>query len=338
MHDPPAMDRRTLLLRAATAAVEATDVQELADATLAPLQAALDAAWISLCVCESANRYLFLSSHHDVDKLAGEYAEVATEDPMHEAKVEVNPDVAVLTDMVERSALQRSAVASMMERYDARELLFIRATAVPCGQVGAVAYVAGGHKRGVFDNELLDEIRVVRPLFQATLERNERTNIASAIARSSSGGVLALRADGQLAWMCEAANRLLGGAVPREVRDAAVRVASLGASTDAAAPLIVPLQASLLEAHVFASRAASNGSAVIVVRVFPMRCATWVTRLPPRLRRVLELLETGASEKEIADLAGLSYASTHQYVVQIYRRAGVSSRAQLMARLAAARD
>jgi DNA-binding CsgD family transcriptional regulator len=61
--------------------------------------------------------------------------------------------------------------------------------------------------------------------------------------------------------------------------------------------------------------------------------AAWVEQLPQRLRRLVELLETGLSEKEIAARAQLSYASTHQYVVEIYRRAGVSSRAQLMARL-----
>jgi DNA-binding CsgD family transcriptional regulator len=64
----------------------------------------------------------------------------------------------------------------------------------------------------------------------------------------------------------------------------------------------------------------------------------WVRELPPRLSRVLDLLATGLSEKEIADRAGLTYASTHQYVVELYRRGGVSSRAQLMARVLAAAE
>jgi DNA-binding CsgD family transcriptional regulator len=56
----------------------------------------------------------------------------------------------------------------------------------------------------------------------------------------------------------------------------------------------------------------------------------WIQQLPPRLRRVLDLLLDGLSEKEVADRAELSRASTHQYVVELYRRAGVSSRGQLM--------
>jgi len=59
----------------------------------------------------------------------------------------------------------------------------------------------------------------------------------------------------------------------------------------------------------------------------------WVAGLPPRLRRVFELLLTELSEKEIASHTGLSYATTHQYVVEVYRRGGLTSRAQLMARL-----
>jgi DNA-binding NarL/FixJ family response regulator len=59
----------------------------------------------------------------------------------------------------------------------------------------------------------------------------------------------------------------------------------------------------------------------------------WVAELPPRLRRVFELLLTELSEKEIAAHTGLSYATTHQYVVEVYRRGGITSRAQLMARL-----
>lgn len=51
-----------------------------------------------------------------------------------------------------------------------------------------------------------------------------------------------------------------------------------------------------------------------------------------RERQTLELLLTGASEKEIAAQLGLSVHTVHQYVKAIYRRFDVTSRAQLMAR------
>jgi len=330
------------LLDAAKAAVEANDIEQLAEATLETLEQALSATWVMLCVCDADTRYAFLPARgrEEYAQMGAEYADVAAEDPMHRAKVSINPDVAVLTDMVERGEIQRSAIGGLLRRYDTRELLLMRVSAAACGKAGAIAYIAGRNTREGFDNETIDDLRAVRPLFQATIERNERAQLASAIARSSAGGTLALRGDGQLAWMCEEADRLLGGTVPREIKDAVRRAAKLVAADEPAAdaPLILPLPNLLLEAHVYPAREAAFVPMLTVVRVIPMRAASWETRLPPRLRRVLELLETGASEKEIADLAGLSYASAHQYVVQIYRRAGVSSRAQLMARLAAGRD
>lgn len=53
--------------------------------------------------------------------------------------------------------------------------------------------------------------------------------------------------------------------------------------------------------------------------------------LRPRHRETLELLMTGASEKEIAAALGISVHTVHQYVKAIYRRFRVKSRAQLMA-------
>ena len=60
--------------------------------------------------------------------------------------------------------------------------------------------------------------------------------------------------------------------------------------------------------------------------------APWVAALPPSLRRVLEALLVGASEAEVAARLGISYATAHQYVVEVYRRGRVSSRGELMAR------
>jgi len=53
--------------------------------------------------------------------------------------------------------------------------------------------------------------------------------------------------------------------------------------------------------------------------------------LSPRLRQTLACLKEGDSEKQVAARLGLSYATTHQYVTALYRRFGVTSRAQLLA-------
>jgi DNA-binding CsgD family transcriptional regulator len=52
--------------------------------------------------------------------------------------------------------------------------------------------------------------------------------------------------------------------------------------------------------------------------------------LTPVERKVLQLLLTDASEKQIADQADLAPSTAHQYVVGIYRKFGVRSRAGLM--------
>lgn len=52
--------------------------------------------------------------------------------------------------------------------------------------------------------------------------------------------------------------------------------------------------------------------------------------LSPAERRVLHLLLTSASEKMIGHQLGLTVSSTHQYVVAIFRKFGVNSRAALM--------
>lgn len=53
--------------------------------------------------------------------------------------------------------------------------------------------------------------------------------------------------------------------------------------------------------------------------------------LPPRLEATLEHLLTGKSEKQIAAALKLSRHTVHDYVKAIYRRYGVSTRAELLA-------
>jgi DNA-binding CsgD family transcriptional regulator len=62
-------------------------------------------------------------------------------------------------------------------------------------------------------------------------------------------------------------------------------------------------------------------------RVLPLAAR----RLPPRQREVLQRLLAGDAEKEVARCLGLTAGTVHQYVKDVYRACGVSSRAQLMA-------
>lgn len=56
-----------------------------------------------------------------------------------------------------------------------------------------------------------------------------------------------------------------------------------------------------------------------------------VAELPPRQRQTLALLLEGKREKEVASELALSPSTVHEYVRALYRRFGVSSRAELSA-------
>lgn len=54
--------------------------------------------------------------------------------------------------------------------------------------------------------------------------------------------------------------------------------------------------------------------------------------MPQHQRKVLLLMVTGLSEKQIADRLGISNNTAHQYVTSLFRRYGVRNRPSLMAR------
>ncbi|WP_269792840.1 PAS domain S-box protein [Stenotrophomonas sp. Iso1] len=56
-----------------------------------------------------------------------------------------------------------------------------------------------------------------------------------------------------------------------------------------------------------------------------------VARLAPHEKKVLQLLLTEATEKQIAEQLCLAVSTTHSYVTHIFRKFGVRSRAGLMA-------
>jgi DNA-binding CsgD family transcriptional regulator len=64
----------------------------------------------------------------------------------------------------------------------------------------------------------------------------------------------------------------------------------------------------------------------------PQKHAALAGAWSPREKETLDLLLTGASEKSVAATLGLSPHTVHDYVKAIYKRVGVASRAELMAR------
>lgn len=60
--------------------------------------------------------------------------------------------------------------------------------------------------------------------------------------------------------------------------------------------------------------------------------AALLANLPPYLQRLVPELLAGGGEKQIAARLGFTFNTTHQYIKAIYRRVGVTSRAEFMAR------
>jgi len=66
--------------------------------------------------------------------------------------------------------------------------------------------------------------------------------------------------------------------------------------------------------------------------------ANWSDVLPPYLKRIVPELLAGQGEKQIAAKLGFEFNTVHQYIKFLYRRLGVSSRAEFMARCLSERD
>jgi DNA-binding NarL/FixJ family response regulator len=79
------------------------------------------------------------------------------------------------------------------------------------------------------------------------------------------------------------------------------------------------------------SRGAKTASASTASSTTTTHAVLDAADLSPRLRETGAALMTGASEKQIASQLGLSPHTTHHYVKTLYRRFGVSSRAEFMA-------
>lgn len=74
-------------------------------------------------------------------------------------------------------------------------------------------------------------------------------------------------------------------------------------------------------------------SALPATRLAPMS-GTSVLQLPMRMRQILARIVHGDSEKQTALALGIGRSTVHEYVRRLYRRFGVASRGELMARLA----
>lgn len=61
-------------------------------------------------------------------------------------------------------------------------------------------------------------------------------------------------------------------------------------------------------------------------------CDSQAEQLSPRLRQTLDCLLSGDGEKQVAIRLGLSVPTVHQYVTALYRKFGVSSRGELLAK------
>ena len=71
----------------------------------------------------------------------------------------------------------------------------------------------------------------------------------------------------------------------------------------------------------------------MLAQVAPKKLSSDLTKgLSPRMRDTLQLLLSGDSEKEVAGKLGLSQHTVHIHVKNLYKRLGVCSRGELLAK------
>lgn len=195
------------------------------------------------------------------------------------------------------------------------------------------------------DRALLDLLRPHLALAYANAQRYGALSSADQTLSAPAHGVVRLRADGTVLLATRIAAEALDGvrppdragrwALPPEVR-AWVRQETARAADGG---VHAPRRAMRLLGH---------GRSVALTLLEETDAEGWVLAvedrtpgtgrasipadLPPRLRRLLERMLLGRSEKALARELELSAHTVHEYVKQLYRRLGVGSRAELMAR------
>jgi DNA-binding CsgD family transcriptional regulator len=169
--------------------------------------------------------------------------------------------------------------------------------------------------------------------------RAVRTALLRAVCDSphveSPPGSVLLGRDGEVVVSSAAAEELLAGLAPQQ---AGTVLANLAATTRArgATSLTVTVPGGLLAFHASAAKGVDDAVAAVVERPRTVELAPWIMRavgFTAREREVAEALLNGASRTQLARRLRVSEHTVGDHLQNLYRKAGVTGRAELAALL-----
>lgn len=273
--------------------------------------------------------------------------------PLQDLKRRYNPEVAIVTDMLSRSAVRRSEVFN--EFYRAHRIerhLSVRLSSIEHGVPGCCGIVwCRSDSDRPWRAKDVEEMKRLRPLIASALDRSEQLDALRSAARERdvlaaivSVGVRAPRlvfdASARLVWASPSAVQILdharGGPGLEEAFRDAVRAlllqsqrepAPAAAMTSASGVGSPPVRASLLLV-----RTTPSAEPLVLVRIgdgderdsVPARADGF--GLSRAEASVLEVLRLGKNNREIARHLCVSVDTVRTHLKQIYAKMGVHSR------------
>lgn len=310
---------------------EATDLPDLAARVVPAVGTLLGASW-AILHREHADGVEGgpLPAWADAMRLYGPYEPTC---PLRALKLQLNPRVAVTTDLLDARARRSSPVfAECFARIDAERQLVARIGAAPFGRAGATALILTRSRRQrAFTGGDLRTVELFVPALAAALARSDRWQAVE--AATADLPQLAIGADGRVLWIARAAETLLGGHVPAPLLAHARRLARAAH----AGPLAVRFGTRAHETALL-RRITTGVPCVLVLLDGAQPLAPHDAAVRFGLTRaetaVLDAaLARGYSNPEIAAHLRIARGTVRIHLSRVYAKLGIRSRAQALVRV-----
>lgn len=261
--------------------------------------------------------------------------------PFQAFKRRHNPEVAVVSDMVDSSTLRRSEVVNEFYRpFDIERQLSVRISSVPHGRPASIGIVfCRSRKDPPFRQSEVEQLRRRRALLSSVVERARLFEelhaakrgsdiLASLLSSLENSPSLVFDHDGEVAFISRAASARLGEVLGEpapgaRLQSAVRRLLQPERQAEEVAPTEValgPLRAVLLRGQLD-----RTGDPYAIVRLEENAPDT---KLTPAESAVLEVLLEGKSNRGIAADLHISEGTVHSHLKSIYAKLGVHTRAE----------
>jgi len=323
-------------------AAEAVSLSELAARVLEPMRQTFQVSLIAFYRMEAdgpAEMYE-LPAVADLPHL---YLPHAADCPLQEYKKRKNPRLAVITDLVDRRSLERSAAYHhAFGPLDSPHQLVGRISRTAYGQPGATAVVMGrSWRQSRWSDADVERLGRLLPAFEAVLVRAEawraaerEREILAGILHGERTAWMALDVDGRLLWRSDACAALFDD-VPEALAAGARRFARLLAPTTVTT---VRRDGTRCEAVLRLARSRTGESFVLArVGAWAPGAADWCAigdrfGLTHAEIEVLRALAPGGTNAQIGARLSISPETVRTHLGRIFAKMGVRTRTEAVSR------